>query len=590
MITIEQPLPEADALAFVTAEDKVFVEYEVATYFVDERTGKPAIPVICISELQGRLLVAVPQDVWHRTPGRRVLPSGFISKPTPVEVKVCKLTDRSVELDAYVKVWMGFLQEQLRDELHYTEESEFDYFFGPSPSEEVGPVLPVAQALVDVAQEHFAFFSATEHSAGDQAGALQPGEVQGAGSQDHGDRLTKLEITMEKLATSVEMMIEKKRPPAIRTPGDANRRVQFFDMSSPEGASGSSFRTPTAKSKGSSQARGQHTMYPHLDPGVVQAALQANVPAEHLEQMEKMMATNVKGKKVKDLNSSLAMDPLSEMDHEEEGEQELEVEELGLQEALDPVSRSLVKLTGIVELLAEEKKRGSGSKLDQALDAVGGATTEGIHLGSGKKSASARRLLRTTFVENPIEIAQVVEKLMYEDLQSQTLGPGLQPTGLNARAWVEFRSKIGAFRSTAHSAWATAGILDSLIAGNVGRARCMAALHLLQIDQASIDHGNWSFASELSLEPLPPFAALGQHVPPSIQFGEQPFSKLLDSRWSEVMLGFLKDQDDFIARRKAIAKPGKLKDDQDTGADDYWKKKKAKAKAKAAAAAQESSA
>ena len=465
-------------------------------------------------------------------------------------------------------------------------------FFGPSPSEDVGPVLPMAQALVEVAQEHFAFFSATEHPEEEAPLPVSPTVAVGAGSLNHGDRLTRLESTIEKLTMSIEMLSGGKRASAWKKgPTNPSMRVEFAETTSPSRTSSSSFRKPTPKLKPGGGPEGIHTMYPHLDPGVVHAALQANVPAEQLEQMEKMMASNVKAKKVKDMNPKLAVDPLSEMDHgiglDGEGEEE---EDAGSDDGLDPVARSLVKLTGIVELLAEDKKKVTGSKLDQALDAVGTTTADGLQLGSGKKSASARRLLRTTFAENPAEISQVVERLMYEDLQSQTLGPGLQPTGLNARAWVEFRSKIGAYRSTAHSAWSMAGVLDSLIAGNVAKARCIAGLHLLQIDQASIDHGNWSFAAELSLEQLPPFAALSQHVAPSIQHGEQPFSRLLDSRWSEVMLGFLKDQDDFVTRRKAIAKAPKLKEETDAAADDLWKKKKAKAKAKAAGAAPDTTA
>ena len=107
MITLDQPLPEADSLAHVTAEGKVFDEYEVATFFVDEHTGEPAIPVICIAELQQKLLVAVPHQVWHRTPSKRVLPSGFFSKPTVVEVKVCKVTARTTQLEDYIKVWIA---------------------------------------------------------------------------------------------------------------------------------------------------------------------------------------------------------------------------------------------------------------------------------------------------------------------------------------------------------------------------------------------------------------------------------------------------------------------------------------------------
>ena len=43
-------------------------------------------------------------------------------------------------------------------------------------------------------------------------------------------------------------------------------------------------------------------------------------------------------------------------------------------------------------------------------------------------------------------------------------------------------------------------------------------------------------ATELSLEVAPPLGALGQHVPPDLSNGEQPFSRLLDHRWAEVMM------------------------------------------------------
>lgn len=104
------------------------------------------------------------------------------------------------------------------------------------------------------------------------------------------------------------------------------------------------------------------------------------------------------------------------------------------------------------------------------------------------------------YQEHPEEISAILERLMYEDLNSQTLGPGLQPQGLNARAWVEFRSRISNYKTSAHASWATAGILDSLIAGDIPRARARCGLLLLQLDQASIDRGSWGLASELSLD------------------------------------------------------------------------------------------
>lgn len=93
--------------------------------------------------------------------------------------------------------------------------------------------------------------------------------------------------------------------------------------------------------------------------------------------------------------------------------------------------------------------------------------------------------MRSTFLEHPDEIYMCIEKLMYEDLASQTLGPGQPPVGLNARAWVEFRSRITSYKTGAYCARAFAGIVDAMVAGKYDLARARACLGLLQLDQAA---------------------------------------------------------------------------------------------------------
>lgn len=74
-------------------------------------------------------------------------------------------------------------------------------------------------------------------------------------------------------------------------------------------------------------------------------------------------------------------------------------------------------------MLANDKKKvNSASKLELALDSSqGSSSSEGFAL---KKTAAARRALRATFSEHPDEIYHNMERLMFEDLASQTLGPG----------------------------------------------------------------------------------------------------------------------------------------------------------------------
>ena len=112
--------------------------------------------------------------------------------------------------------------------------------------------------------------------------------------------------------------------------------------------------------------------------------------------------------------------------------------------------------------------------------------------------------MRTALVDAPEEIYMVVERLLLEDLTSRTIAHGMPKADLNARAWIEHRSRIGAYKTSAHCAWGVRGILDDLIQGRTAHARARAALLLLQLDQCAVDKGDWTLASELSLEQGPP--------------------------------------------------------------------------------------
>lgn len=125
-----------------------------------------------------------------------------------------------------------------------------------------------------------------------------------------------------------------------------------------------------------------------------------------------------------------------------------------------------------------------------------------------------------------------------------------------------------------------------IIAGNIPAARARLAIMMLQFDQASIDAGNWVLASELSLEGPPPFTSLEQRKPPNVAAGESPYSRILDSRWAELAVAHLKEQEDFLSKRKALGKSNaKSTNDEDSEAP----KRKPKYKAKPKAAPAESS-
>jgi hypothetical protein len=150
---------------------------------------------------------------------------------------------------------------------------------------------------------------------------------------------------------------------------------------------------------------------------------------------------------------------------------------------------------------------------------------------------------------------------------------------LNARAWLEHRSRIGAYKTSAFCSWAAAGILDDLVQGRVAHARVRSGLLVLMLGQCAIDNGSWALAAELSLEQAPPLATLANHSLPSISDGESPFSRLLDPRWAKVMLSHLKDAEDYVQKRKNLGR----KNLDDIAADSPKPKQKSKAKAKSSA-------
>lgn len=238
--------------------------------------------------------------------------------------------------------------------------------------------------------------------------------------------------------------------------------------------------------------------------GVVAASLAAGIEEESLEQMQKLLAAGAKGaKKLQEppvRKSALRKtNELSESEEEEAQAVTFAPTAASSSEPIDTVSQAVKQLTQIVVQLAEDKgKKSKASDLENALDAVGSSTEGVAGVTSGKKAAAARRALRSALVSAPEDLSGLIEKLMYEDLTSTTLPPGMPRPKISARAWVEHRSRIGSYRTSAHAAWGIAGVLDELYEGRYQSARARANLMLLQLDQAAVDKGNWLLAGELA--------------------------------------------------------------------------------------------
>ena len=553
----QPPVDEGES-PYIFVEGAVNSNYRLGVLAIDREDQTQTVQVVPISEFNQKQLVAVPLSTWHKKVAKRILPAGSFSKPVQVEVLATTEENREEpEADVRIRLWVGFLSQDYFSAVDFSqEEVAADFAF---EAQKEGIFFPFAQSLNDLANEHFAFFSAAEEAGGPQV------EADASGSADLAVRMDKMETLMKEMYENLKSSRPQVYgPPAsIRAPA-----LRATSKAKPNSSSSTAAMTPR-------RATGN-------DSGVVEAAFQAGLKPEVLQQVSQLMNKNPKARKVQDVNPTTKVDVLSDLDDEDEDVIPAEPAEFGSELQLgDPLQRAVIQMSNIMQMLSEEKlKKKQSSKLESALEYSGSTPTDGGSIGTGKRSAAARRALRTMLIESPEEIYSLIEKLMAEDVTSQTLLPGIQTPATTSRAWVEHRSHIGAYKTVAHSAWGVAGALDCLKNGQVAAARARLAVLLLQLDQSSIDRGNWVLASELALEAAPPFASLAQHSGP--MDGESPYSRLLDSRWAEIALAHLREQEDFQSKRKQL---GKIKKDE-TPNDDAASKRRPKSKAKAKAMAE----
>lgn len=549
----------------VSSEGAVNVTYPTGRLLVESEEGGPSVRVICVASFEGRVLVAVPHSVWHRSVAQRILAPGSFKKPSAVEVSACRDENREEAVEDTIKIWMGYFT---RDYANFLDEfamvfDEVEYDFEPPG------LVPTAESLKELAAEHFAFFSAAEYQADDG--------VEDVGSAALSDRVSRLENLMTEVNVNLAKLVSGNAPASLGTGARAK---------APPPSRPSALRPPKVSFQDQPPtgfAQVAEDDYPDLDAAVVAAALQAGIDPSTLDQMQQLVNVNKKG--AKSLRQQTVVPMSNALSDSEEEEQAAVPDGSGsVRASSDPMQDVLGKLTDIVGQLAKQKTK-KGTKLEQALDGVLGHNDASSSTGL-KRAAAARRTLRAALTESPTDIYTNVERLMAEDILSQTLGPGISSPSFSARAWVEHRSSIGAFKAVAHCSWGIAGVIDALRGGRIAEARARSNLLLLQIDQSCVDRGSWQLAAELSLENVPPLAKMASHQIPDTNSGEAPYSRILDSRWAEICLSFLRDQDDFASRRRSLGKPKKLQDTEEKEEVDKARRAKAKAKAKALAEGQ----
>ena len=184
-IRLEEQVPSSPRDYLVQQEDFTDNEYHLGTLgLLGEDLESCAI--IAIGLCQGKLLVGVPESVWHRSLSKRRRPPKALSKAVLVAVVACTAEKRLHDEDivASTKLWIGLLDPQMEKEIDFTEGLQFDHHFGL-----VGPTSPT------LANEHFGFVTAESE--------IHPGHQPKAVVPPMEERMQKLEESLEAIRGSL---------------------------------------------------------------------------------------------------------------------------------------------------------------------------------------------------------------------------------------------------------------------------------------------------------------------------------------------------------------------------------------------------
>ncbi|OLQ07204.1 FK506-binding protein 1A [Symbiodinium microadriaticum] len=430
-----------------------------------------------------------------------------------------------------MKVWIGLLAASLADQVTFESSELPDISF--ATSSRAG--LPFAGALVELAEAHFGFQSALSAPA------------EGA---NHEERFRALEASMARIAESVDKLVSgaDRVGPVMPPPGRAGAKTKAVAKKP---------RVPPTEGSvpGTPKPPGRAKEVASLDPAVTRAALGAGVSPGELAEISRLMRGG---------RGNLDDFPGADEAGLDDGVGSVaapsgvgdDVPDLG--EETPAVERAVLALTGIMKQLVDKKKQvDRPSTLDAYLDHAegpSGSDVFGLGSSSGSRSkAAAYRLLRESLEKSPELIYQEVERLMDEDLLSRRAVGALTSAQSSARAWIEFRSRVGYYPTTIRTLWCLGGILDCLRDDRVGEARARTCLVIAALDQQCIDAGAWTYAQEVLLEAPPPLGSFQNrrvlHDPL-----ESHHTKLLSSRWSDVLLHRVKEMETFLEAKRKLGR------------------------------------
>ncbi len=481
-----------------------------------EAEGGAITSVIVITVAEPKVLVAVPEKVWHKKPQKRNMPSIGLQRPLLISVAACAREERELVLpDGGMKVWVGYISAEVADTIDFVSPQEPNFEFGE------GKALPLASALADVATENFGFQGYNTAESG--ALGVSSAELQARRLEAMEEMIKEMKQSINQLAAERQPTAPKKKPaPTVRQP-----KEDFGGLGG-------------------------------LDEATVRAATLSGVPQEHLQEVSNIL--KAKPRRLDDLPRPVraGQAPVDVLGQSEEEDLDgLPLEDPGGADGGGSASleKAILQLTTIATRLTENKQK--KDPIDVLLDSGSGAAGSGesSKIPSARKNIAALRALQKALQDKPKLLYQALEANMQSDYLSRPVGPGepMNP-GLTARGWLASKSRVQNYPVHVRWAWQTAGILDCLMTSRFDEARARTGLLLAAADQAAIDGGSWLVGSVALLENPPPYHLFSTHLPPSNM--ELQHSALLDPRWVEIFLGYVKDVETYQETKKKLGKPG----------------------------------
>jgi hypothetical protein len=264
-------------------------------------SGEPvSIEVVGITVVDGKVLV--------------VLPKLGLSKATLFDIQFCLEKDPSEPADEDLgRLWIGFLSEELAGSLMIGGAGE-PTFTVKTILEDEPALIPFGPVLLQVANDHFAFVTATEDAGLEEA---PKGEIE--------SRMQKMESMMQELRSAV--MDLKGTPKTGKEPRAA---------ATPKKAAGGASKKDALLG---------------LDPAVVESARAMGAARGSIGPSFKAGVQ----KRLEDAPARKKVTELSETEEEEDEEEEA----AGSAVRAEPVQQAVIKLTKIVSNLAKPKKKAS---------------------------------------------------------------------------------------------------------------------------------------------------------------------------------------------------------------------------------------